>query len=773
MDNNTNTLRILDIKTLTRPVRRNWFVVLVCFVSVIATVAYMTFTAEPVYEASATLSIRDTGDMQKQIFNIPSILTQKSLINNQVAHLQSRTLAGEVVQRLQTSPYGDSLDLIDVWPKNRVSFKSKIMAKLGMPIPQPSKATFQDLVLRFQRSIKIAPDPESDVIVLRARASKAWEAAVLVNTWVEAYQAYSQADTRGEVIQTKRFLETKLREIETKLDEAEAELANYQKREKVVALSSETQQLVEQASAFQAAYDQTRTDLDAVEQELLFLKGQLAETHANLVNEMDVLSTPAVQALQRQIADLEASKAAKEAMLLGAGMDYRKNQQLVEMDSRLQGLKQKLNSEIKRLMESDLSALNPLDRSVSLIEKILELETDQKSLVARQSTQNDILNEYNRRLEGLPEKSLKLADLERNVQVNDKIYLTLRENYEQIKIREAGQIDIVRVLDYAQPPKTPVLPKKGRNLAMGLFFGLLLGVGLAFSKDYFEDAVRDTSDLASFNLRILGSVIQYYPQRKLQFRRHARGFEISRAKSIYPYLLSHKQSHSSMAEAYRSIRTALYFVSPERPWKTLLVTSGSPSEGKSTTAANIAIIIAQKGVKTLLIDADLRRPVIDILFTGSHRKVGLSNVLGKEVDWRETVRETAIKGLSVMGAGMGVKNASELISSSRLPQFLAEVKKHYGAIIFDSAPVLPVTDAVVLSSLMDGVILVVKANQTSRDSVAKSLRLLRDVRAKIFGAIITGLKRDEPYGYEDYYSAYAEPMPRKTTAHKGAKASSR
>ena len=149
MDNNTNTLRILDLNTLTRPIRRNWFVVLLCFVSVVSTVAYMTFTSKPVYEASATLSIRDTGDMQKQLFNIPSILTQKSLINNQVAHLQSRTLAGEVIQRLQALPYRDSLAIVDEKPKDSVSLKSKIMAKLGVPIPAPSKPTFQDMVLRF------------------------------------------------------------------------------------------------------------------------------------------------------------------------------------------------------------------------------------------------------------------------------------------------------------------------------------------------------------------------------------------------------------------------------------------------------------------------------------------------------------------------------------------------------------------------------------------------------------------------------------------------
>jgi capsular exopolysaccharide synthesis family protein len=599
---------------------------------------------------------------------------------------------------------------------------------------------------------------------LSIRSSSPWEAAALVNTWEQSYQEYSQSDTRGEIIKTKLFLEKKLEEFDAKLRESQRALVEFKKREKVVALSDEIQQLVEQSASYQAEYNRTRADLQAVEEELAYSRSLLEATHKNLLNEIDYLSTPGIKEIQRQIGEKEAQKAEIEARMIGANIQFKDMPQYKALADGIEGLKKKLTKEMKKLVNVDISELNAIDRSDALLDKIFTLESDQKGLKARQAKQEAILKEYTSQLESLPDKSLRLADLELNVQVNNNTYLTLRENYENIKIREAGQMDIVTVVDLAEAPRNPVMPKKGRNLFLGFFFGIILGIGLAYSRDYFQDAVRTSQDLEPFQIRVLGSVIQYSPKnKKLQMGRR-KSEEVTRAKAIYPYLLTHRHNHSSIAEAYRSIRTALYFADPEKPWKTLLVTSCGPSEGKSTTAANLAISIAQKGVKTLLIDADLRRPVMDVLFTGSHRKVGLSNVLGGEVNWQETIRETTVKGLSVMGAGIGVKNASELISSNALPKFLRSIRNEFGAIIFDSAPILPVTDTAVLSSLMDGVICVVRANQTSRMNVQRMLRLLSDVRARVFGVVLTGVKQNDPYGYQEYYSAYFENTNNETVA---------
>jgi|GEM_PF-774614 len=753
----TNTLKILDLKTLLGPVKRHFFVVFLAFCCVLVSVAYMTFTAKSVYEASATVSIRSGEEFQNQFFNMPSFLAQKSLINNQMVYLRSRTLAAEVIKKLQRMPDSDSLSF---WGKQKapeqLSLKTKILTRLGRPPQKRKPPTFNDYITKFKRNTRASAEIESEILVLSARSSNAKEAALLVNIWVEVYQAYSRSETRGEIIQTKNFIEAKLAEVEVKRDKAQKALADYQKREKVVALSAETQQLVEQAATYQTEFNRTRTDIEAAQKELNFSKSQLADAQQNILNDLEQISTPGIKAIQQQIADKEAKKAELEARMIGADVAFNELPQLQMLADGIDGLKKRLAGEMKKRVNTDWNHLNPVDRSDALLDRILQLESELESLNARHSKQQSIVDEYNKKLEALPDKSLKLADLQMDVQVNNTTYLTFRNNFEQIKIREAGQMDFVRIVDMAEPPRHPMLPKKGRNLFMGFFFGIMLGIGLAYSKDYFEDAVRSAKELDQFGLRLLGTVIQYHHKVKPRFRFKRKTEEINRAKSIYPYLITHRHNHSSIAEAYRSIRTALYFAEPDKPWRTLMVCSGEPGEGKSTTAANLAITVAQKGVKTLLIDADLRRPVLDILFTGSHRKLGLSNVLGGDVDWHETVRESTVKDLFVMGAGMGVKNASELISSGALPEFLKKVRGEYGAVVFDSAPLLPVTDAVVMASLMDGVVMVVRADKTRRENFNRSLNLLNDVKATIFGVILTGVKKSDPYGYQEYYSSYVD-----------------
>jgi len=156
-------------------------------------------------------------------------------------------------------------------------------------------------------------------------------------------------------------------------------------------------------------------------------------------------------------------------------------------------------------------------------------------------------------------------------------------------------------------------------------------------------------------------------------------------------------------------------------------------------------------VKTLLVDSDLRRPVLDVLFTGSVRKTGLTSHLGHVIQWQDAVRETTVDGLYLLAAGVGVKNASEILSSRTMFTLIKEAKDAYGIVFFDSPPLLPVTDAAVLASFVDGVILVIRAEKTSREDVEHSMEILKSVNADVLGAVLTGVENTRYKGYDDYY----------------------
>jgi len=734
--------------------KKNWFIILIAFLSVFISTCILTFSMKPVYEATATIFIRMGGDISGQLFDSPIFPRQKSLIKIHVSILESRNLATATVLRMEKENNCDSLSIFkkDTTRESIWQIPKKIL-KIKSPQIDNSEYSFFEVVNNFLNATKVSYGMESEIIELKAKAPTPKEAAYIVNTWIDAYQEYERSDTQEEIIQTKEFLAQKLKDIQKKLELSENLLSEYQKKNQLISLPKETEQLVTQLSSFESLFNQTKTDLDALESELSYIEGQLDESRKNLVKNMIDISSPILIELQKQMAELVAQKAAYEAQLLGAGYDIKKDAKLKQMDNRLQGIKEKVISETKKLAQTDLLNMKPLDHSEKLISNILELRISQKSLISRKNTLMDIIDEYNNKLQDLPDKSRALARLEREVQVNNKIYEMIREKYEEAKIREAGQIGIIRVVDRATPPLAPVLPKTGLNILLGLLFGLLFGISLAFYKEYLKDSVNGVFDIESMGINVIGS-IPIIKDKKTKLKRGQENLRIARAKNILPYIMNRSEKNQAIYEAYRAVRTSIYFHKQHNGLKTILFTSPGASEGKSATVANLAITMAQKGLKTLLVDTDLRQPVLDLLFLSSKRKNGLTNHLDKRLSWQKAVRETVVKDLHLLAAGPSVKNASELLGSKWMDMFINDVKNDYHIVLFDSPPLLPVTDATILASKVDGIVLVIKEGKTTKRNIARSIELINSVKGNLLGSVITGIQEKEQYGYKDYYRNY-------------------
>ena len=217
-------------------------------------------------------------------------------------------------------------------------------------------------------------------------------------------------------------------------------------------------------------------------------------------------------------------------------------------------------------------------------------------------------------------------------------------------------------------------------------------------------------------------------------------------------LVSQFDPKSPVAEAYRVLRTNLNFAALDRPFQTLLVTSPGPEEGKSTTIANLAVVLAQSGVPTLLVDCDLRKPMVHKIFQLDNGR-GLTNLLvDREASPAGYVRETAVPGLSVLTSGPLPPNPTELLSSRRMAELIEELKKAYRMILFDSPPVVAVADAAILAAKVDGVLLVVRSHKSRNDMALEAKNLLDKASANILGVVVNGLPpRGESYYYYYYY----------------------
>lgn len=214
-------------------------------------------------------------------------------------------------------------------------------------------------------------------------------------------------------------------------------------------------------------------------------------------------------------------------------------------------------------------------------------------------------------------------------------------------------------------------------------------------------------------------------------------------------LVAHKDPKSPIAEQYRTIRTNIQFSAVDKEFETLMVTSAGPGEGKSTTSANLAIVLAQQGKKVLLIDADLRKPTMQYTFHVENI-VGLTNVLTHQAELNDAIEETGIENLHILTSGPIPPNPAELLGSKAMQELITSVKADYDLILFDTPPVLAVTDAQILSNQCEGVILVVHSGKTEVDAITKAKELLTNAKAKILGVVLNQ-KSQKNSNYYYYY----------------------
>jgi succinoglycan biosynthesis transport protein ExoP len=266
---------------------------------------------------------------------------------------------------------------------------------------------------------------------------------------------------------------------------------------------------------------------------------------------------------------------------------------------------------------------------------------------------------------------------------------------------------------------------------------------LVFLMEYMDNTVKTPDDLRRyFDLPYLGPIPH---------------FKIENPDLPKSNLIVHNDPKSSASESYRGIRTGILFSTSSGPPRSLLITSGDTKEGKTITCSNLAIAMAQAGQRILMLDCDMRIPRLHQLFNIGNER-GLSNILIGEIDWREVKTSTPIPNLEVIPSGPIPPNPADLIGSDRMRDLIKEATQEYDCILFDSSPVGAVTDPVILSRFVEGVVLVVKAGQTGRERLANSFRLLKDVQAHVLGAVLNDIDigKDGHY-YHHYYHYYEEP----------------
>lgn len=722
---------------------RGKWIILASLVLVTGATAFFTFKTKPIYEANSMVLIDMKGKQGSlPFFDLTGAATNNK-ITNELEILKSRSMAEAVSQAL--------LDKITLdGPDSPVI---PILQKVVDDVAQSTLDTLPEVTRRLLKVVAFAPIRESDIIRITAKSTNPTEAALLANMYTKMYAERNLNASRTRSRAVREFLQDQLVLKRTALDNSESSLQGYMRTAGMVSLDGQSNKVVQQLSALEATRDGIEVEIRSRTKTLASYRDELIKQEPSVAKTLGESSDAYIKLLQEKMAALEVQRdvvIAQNPTLAGQSIYSDK---LREIDAQIASLRKNLQGKT----QSFLKSISPGDGAgmsgafiAQIKQKIIEQQIELEGLAARKRALATVIAEYDIQFNQIPEKSIELAKLQRARLSNEKLYLLVEEKFNEAAITEKSEFGYVDIVDPAIVPNLPVSPNVRVNLMLGALIGLALGIAIALLRSYLDVRVRTPEDLKRFGFVPLSAINQMNEELQAA-ETNGKGNGIHKDSDFDKHLVSHFNPLSPLAESYRRLRTSVLYAQMDSPLKSFLVTSANPSEGKSTTIANLAIAFAQAEKRVLLVDADMRRPTLHTQF-GISKNPGLTDLFVGTSTFDEVVNRNVVDNLDILCCGTTPPNPAELLGSKRMQEFIQQMTVKYDLVMFDSPPLLAVTDAAILSTCIDGVVLVVSAGSTRAAAIYRATEFLASVGGKVLGMVLNNFDVKKAYG--GYYGSY-------------------
>jgi capsular exopolysaccharide synthesis family protein len=550
----------------------------------------------------------------------------------------------------------------------------------------------------------------SEIVRIAADATSPKLAKNMATALMQEYIAFSLRRKTQEASQELDFIKQRLFATREALKASEDELRRFKEAKKFVTLGSEAEANLQHIAQFDTTLKQLQTSLVEAE-----------ELHRRLQRRDSSLDSRAVYALG----------AIQENSMLSGLAGRHSDLMLQEQAIRVKyGPRHPTVQQVRAQIQEVRAKM------------LTEVSTIIANLHSREAALQGIIQQYEARLGTLPQMEQELANLTRQTQINGEVYAFLLKKREESQILEARAISNVHMIDPPGTPGSPIKPNLNLNLTVAATLGLVLGLALAGFVEYLDDTIKTLEEAEQqVGLPLLGVIPEIL-------------VNSSQGKRLPVALLPiGRDRGSTAAEGFHSLRTNLQFLDiGAAPRKKLAITSPQVGDGKTTVAANLALSLAAMGTKTLLVDADLRRPQLAQIFSVP-RRPGLVEALREEIRWSEAVHEVR-ENCHLLPCGAILPNPSELLASRRMPELFRAWEAVYDYILLDVPSVITVTDPVIVGSLCQGVLLVVRAHKTSSRAIQRALTQLEIAHVPTVGVVVNGLKTILGYGYDRYDYTY-------------------
>jgi succinoglycan biosynthesis transport protein ExoP len=710
-------------------IKRKWMVVAV-IVGIFMVIAIASLRQTPIYDAvgriavnkadSNLISFKDSAPDTDYVY-------EQSDLDTEVRILQSDLMALQVIRQL-------NLD-------KRPEFGGRPDQKQGNLVPdalQTDSARTSALLSSFHSKLQVRLIPSTRIIEIHFNSTDPQLASSAVNSLADTYIKQNFQTKFESTMQASDWLSKQLVDLQMKVETSQEKLVRYQKEHEI--LGNDEKQNITTEKLDELNKEMTMAESDRMQKEAVYRQTQSSDP--DVVAAAIIADTTgagggmgAGSALLDKLREQQATLRIEVAELSTQfGPSYPK---VLQLNSQLKEIDRQLQSETNKAVD--------------------HLKGQYQAALQRENMLREAFDKQKQEANKLNESAIEYSILKRDLDSNRTLYEGLLEKLKEAGVTAGLRSNNFRIIDAARVPTFPSEPNIPRNLSFALALGIISGVGLAFLLENMDNTVRTPEQATALSaLPSLGMI----PDGSKSTGSHGtanKRLALTASKEVVE-TVTQLRPQSQMAESYRALRTSLLLSNLGAPPKVIMVTSARPQEGKTTTSINTAIVLAQKGVRVLLVDADLRRPSVHKTL-GMGPRSGLSNVLTGSATLQQTITISPIlPNLFIMPAGTPPPNPAELLASSNMRDLIAELREMYDHIVIDTPPTLSVTDAVVLSPRADATILVIRSGQTTKQALRRARDILMQVNAHVAGVLLNAVDLTSPdyYYYYEYQGKYGQ-----------------
>ncbi len=701
-------------------VKRRWIIVALFLIVLVAT-AVGTFTMEPIYRGTTSVQINKESPQVMDFKDMFSVnMWDQDYYQTQYKLLESRSLAKRVIQTLKLSEHPD----FQPGPETPFQkWKSDILrpilglftfSKKKLASEKDSSESKKEtaLINQFLSRLKIEPIRNSRLVKVHFDSNNPELCAQVPNTLAMNYIQQSVESRFIATEQVKEWLSKQLGDLKAKVERADETLQAFGLKHDIISLEEKENVTLQRLNELNESL--TKAEADRMAREALYK--QARDKNFDMLT--SILENKLVMDLKQSYIQLEA-----QYMKLSGTFkpDY---PEMVRLKNQMEALQKRMDFEIGRIVGG--------------------IRNDYDLSLRRETLLRHAFEQQKAKVMEMKEKSIQYNILKREADTNKELYKGLLQRMKEAGVSAGLTVSNIQVVDQAEIPTRPYKPNRQLNLLLAAVVGLFLGVGLAFFFEYLDNTVKTPEDVEQMiRLPSFGMVPEISNGRRNRLEKGA----------SYPVeLITHRHPKSILSEAYRNVRTSILLSFSEKPPKKIAITSPNPVEGKTTTVINTAIALSQTGAQVVIVDTDMRKPRVHHIFNGADG-TGLSNFLSGNADLASIVKKTEVPNLYYIPSGPIPPNPSELLGSNRFKNMMGALEKKFDHVLLDTPPVLGFADSLILSSCVDGVVLVVLGGKTPKETLQRAKEVLFQVNAKILGVVINRVDVQRGnYGY--YYYKY-------------------